>query len=110
MLADCGLVWRTLLATIVTCPMGIDSRCPKRVKSDGSAMSALLPLHPPKPTFIVRFGMSVWCPLGDITCRYNHPSGDPTLSQAEIRMTKAIIDIASPCTITSSSARTGMPA
>jgi len=49
-------------------------------------------------------------PLGDITCRYNHPSGDPTLSQAEIRMTKAIIDIASPCTITSSSARTGMPA
>jgi DNA repair protein RadC len=47
---------------------------------------------------------------GDITCRHNHPSGDPTLSQAEIRMTKAIIDIASPCTITSSSARKGMPA
>ena len=49
-------------------------------------------------------------PLGDITCRHNHPSGDATLSQAEIRMTKAIIDIASQCTITSSSARTGMPA
>jgi hypothetical protein len=42
--------------------------------------------------------------------RYNRPSGDPTLSQAEIRMTKAIIDITAPCTITSSSARTGMPA
>jgi DNA repair protein RadC len=27
---------------------------------------------------------------------HNHPSGDPTPSQADIRMTKAIIDIASP--------------
>jgi DNA repair protein RadC len=46
---------------------------------------------------------------------HNHPSGDPTPSQADIHMTKAIIDIAAPrsafpCTTTSSSARTGMPA
>jgi DNA repair protein RadC len=27
---------------------------------------------------------------------HNHPSGDPTPSQADIRMTKAIIDIAGP--------------
>ena len=27
---------------------------------------------------------------------HNHPSGDPTPSQADIQMTKAIIDIASP--------------
>jgi DNA repair protein RadC len=27
---------------------------------------------------------------------HNHPSGDPTPSQAEIRMTTAIIDIATP--------------
>jgi hypothetical protein len=47
-------------------------------------------------------------PLGDITfLPLQSPSGDPTLSQAEIRMTKAIIDIASPCTITSSSAKNG---
>jgi DNA repair protein RadC len=26
----------------------------------------------------------------------NHPSGDPTPSQADIRMTKAIVDIATP--------------
>jgi hypothetical protein len=38
-------------------------RTPLWVKSDRSAMSALLPLYPPKPTFIVRFGMSVWCLL-----------------------------------------------
>src|SRR5450432_1181767 len=43
---------------------------------------------------------------------HNHPSGDPTPSQADIQMTKAIIDIAAPlgypCTITSLSARTVM--
>jgi DNA repair protein RadC len=42
---------------------------------------------------------------------HNRPSGDPTPSQADIAMTKAIVDIAAPsglpCT-TSSSARTGM--
>jgi DNA repair protein RadC len=42
---------------------------------------------------------------------HNHPSGDPTPSQADIHMTKAIVQIATllgmPCTITSSSARTG---
>jgi DNA repair protein RadC len=27
---------------------------------------------------------------------HNHPSGDPTPSQADIQMTKAIIDIATP--------------
>ncbi|MDB5636281.1 MAG: hypothetical protein JWP51_1189 [Bradyrhizobium sp.] len=27
---------------------------------------------------------------------HNHPSGDPTPSQADIQMTKAIIDIAAP--------------
>jgi DNA repair protein RadC len=27
---------------------------------------------------------------------HNHPSGDPTPSQADIRMTKAIVDIAKP--------------
>ena len=41
-------------------------------------------------------------------------SGDPTPSQADIQMTKAIIDIAkpsaSPCTTTSSSAEAGMRA
>jgi DNA repair protein RadC len=39
---------------------------------------------------------------------HNHPSRDPTPSQADIQMTKAIIDIAGPLwiflTITSSSA------
>jgi DNA repair protein RadC len=27
---------------------------------------------------------------------HNHPSGDPSLSQADMQMTKAIIDIATP--------------
>ena len=40
---------------------------------------------------------------------HNHPSGDPTPSRADIQMTQAIVDVASrsasPCTITSSSAR-----
>ncbi|QDW42240.1 DNA repair protein [Bradyrhizobium sp. KBS0727] len=27
---------------------------------------------------------------------HNHPSGDPTPSQADIQMTKAIVDIAAP--------------
>jgi DNA repair protein RadC len=27
---------------------------------------------------------------------HNHPSGDPTPSQADVRMTKAIVDIATP--------------
>ena len=27
---------------------------------------------------------------------HNHPSGDPTPSQADVQMTKAIVDIASP--------------
>jgi len=27
---------------------------------------------------------------------HNHPSGDPTTSQADIQMTKAIVDIAGP--------------
>jgi DNA repair protein RadC len=43
---------------------------------------------------------------------HNHPSGDPTPSQADIQMTKAIVDIAAPWgyrfTTTSSSARMGM--
>jgi len=34
---------------------------PLWVKRDGLAMSALLPLHPRKPTFIVRGGMSQKC-------------------------------------------------
>ena len=37
------------------------AQCPSRVKSDGLAMSALLPLYPRKPTFIVRGGMSQKC-------------------------------------------------
>ena len=46
---------------------------------------------------------------------HNHPSGDPSPSQADIQMTKAIIDIAKtrsglPCMTTSSSARTAMRA
>ena len=36
-------------------------RCPSRVKSDGLAMSTLLPLYPCKPTFIVSVGMSQMC-------------------------------------------------
>ena len=79
---------------------------PSRPNWTSRILSGLPPLATElRTSLVVRF-----VPLGDITCRYNHPSGDPTLSQAEIRMTKAIIDIASPCTITSSSARTGMPA
>jgi DNA repair protein RadC len=43
---------------------------------------------------------------------HNHPSGNPTPSQADIQMTKAIISIATrsalPCTTTSSSAEVGM--
>jgi hypothetical protein len=35
------------------------------VKSDGLAMSALLPLYPRKPTFNVRGGMSQKCPDAD---------------------------------------------
>jgi len=31
-----------------------------------------------------------------LTVMHNHPSGDPTPSQADIQMTRAIIDIASP--------------
>jgi DNA repair protein RadC len=31
---------------------------------------------------------------------HNHPSGDPSPSQADIRMTKAIVDIAKPLGIT----------
>jgi DNA repair protein RadC len=32
----------------------------------------------------------------DDVLMHNHPSGDPTPSQADIQMTKAIIDIAAP--------------
>jgi DNA repair protein RadC len=45
---------------------------------------------------------------------HNHPSGDPTPSQADIQMTKSIIDISSPLGISvqtkSLSARTATPA
>ena len=45
---------------------------------------------------------------------HNHPSGDPTPSHADMQMTQQIIAVArrsaSPCTITSSSARRVMPA
>jgi DNA repair protein RadC len=34
------------------------------------------------------------------TLIHNHPSGDPTPSQADIRMTKTIVDIAKPLGIT----------
>jgi DNA repair protein RadC len=49
---------------------------------------------------------------GTIILVHNHPSGDPTPSQADIQMTKAIVDIAKPLGIAvrdhiSSSARTG---
>jgi DNA repair protein RadC len=33
---------------------------------------------------------------GTIILVHNHPSGDPTPSQADIAMTKAIVDIAAP--------------
>src|SRR6266403_4523696 len=36
-------------------------QCRLRVKNDGSAMPALLPLYARKPTFIVRSGMSEKC-------------------------------------------------
>jgi DNA repair protein RadC len=32
----------------------------------------------------------------DRQVHHNHPSGDPTPSQADIQMTKAIVDIAQP--------------
>jgi DNA repair protein RadC len=43
---------------------------------------------------------------------HNHLSGDPTVSQADIQMTKAIIDITGPLGISvrDHTARTGMPA
>jgi DNA repair protein RadC len=48
------------------------------------------PFEPPPITAPAHFvGQSV----GSCT---NHPSGDPTPSQADIRMTKAIVDIATP--------------
>jgi hypothetical protein len=37
---------RILLVTIVTCPMGIDSRCPKRVKNGHRDLTARCPLLP----------------------------------------------------------------
>jgi proteasome lid subunit RPN8/RPN11 len=53
-------------------------------------------------------------PHSTIILVHNHQSGDPTPSQADIQMTKAIVDIAarsaSPCTTTSWSARTGIRA
>jgi DNA repair protein RadC len=49
---------------------------------------------------------------GGAVLMHNHPSGDPTPSQAGVQMTKAIVDIAgrwaSPCATTSSSARAGI--
>ncbi len=45
---------------------------------------------------------------------HNHPSGDPTPSRADIQMTQEIVTVAgrsaSPCTITSSSAKPATPA
>jgi hypothetical protein len=45
---------------------------------------------------------------------HNHPSGDPSPSQADVQMTRAIVDIAGRseywCMTTSSSARTEMRA
>jgi len=104
-----ALVWRASIHRYA--PHGISARIMTALGQSlpiraFRATSGLLPLATGERTS--RIGNFV--PLGDITCPYNHPSGDPTLSKAEIRMTKAIIDIASPCTITSSSARTGMPA
>jgi len=53
-------------------------------------------------------------PTFTIILVHNHPRGDLTPSQADIQMTKAIVDIATPLGIsvhdTSSSARTGMRA
>jgi DNA repair protein RadC len=40
-----------------------------------------------------------WCVQSDarsLSFMHNHPSGDPTPSQADIQMTKAIINIATP--------------
>ena len=34
--------------------------------------------------------------MGDSGLMHNHPSGDPSPSQADVRMTKAIVDIAAP--------------
>jgi proteasome lid subunit RPN8/RPN11 len=39
---------------------------------------------------------AVWKPHRTIILVHNHPSGDPTPSQADIQMTKATINIATP--------------
>jgi DNA repair protein RadC len=41
-------------------------------------------------------GRSFRFPCRRMGVMHNHPSGDPTPSQADIQMTKAIIDIAAP--------------
>ncbi len=43
--------------------------------------------------FLNRIPLPIWLV-------HNHPSGDPTPSQADIRMTKTIVDIAKPLGIT----------
>jgi DNA repair protein RadC len=49
----------------------------------------LLQLH-------LRKSFSVQCDARSRSFLHNHPSGDPTPSQADVQMTKAIIDIAAP--------------
>jgi DNA repair protein RadC len=43
-----------------------------------------------------RKSLSIQCDTRNLNVIHNHPSGDPTPSQADIQMTKAIADIASP--------------
>jgi proteasome lid subunit RPN8/RPN11 len=52
----------------------------------------------PRPLFVQRIENILMNQCGNTHSRlvHNHPSGDPTPSQADIQMTKAIIDIATP--------------
>ena len=52
-------------------------------------------MNPSRPTF-ADGGRFVPKQNGTIILVHHHPSGDPTPSQADIQMTKAIVEIAAP--------------
>lgn len=54
------------------------------------------PNHRPQNIPAFKFRLSYQCYMRATRLVHNHPSGDPSPSQADIQMTKAIIDIAKP--------------
>ncbi|WP_316203060.1 JAB domain-containing protein [Bradyrhizobium sp. SZCCHNRI30512] len=69
---------------------------------DDDQVSSRATVPTPRPHHVDDFRKSTLHQLDSCgaTFMHNHPSGDPTPSQADIRMTKTIVEIAKPLGIT----------